>query len=110
MILDFRNNVWKFQPQQQVTDTGDRRRDVRQHPDRQRRPVDVGGDLKLGTFNVLNYFTDHGEAASPTSTTGACTFFDDRAGNPIAVNTCTGATGPRGAADDANLAVSRPRS
>ena len=69
-------------------------------PARPRRRA-VGGDLKLATFNVLNYFNTTGEAYN-LAHPGACTFFTDRAGNPIAVNTCT-PTGPRGAANTASL-------
>ena len=53
-------------------------------------PRDVGGDLKLATFNVLNYFHTTGEEWVAARCPGArCTYFNDRAGNPIAVNTCT---------------------
>ena len=48
------------------------------------------------TFNVLNYFNTTGQDYNATHP-GACTFFTDRAGNPITVNSCT-PTGPRGAA------------
>ena len=44
---------------------------------------------------MLNYFNTTGEAYN-VAHPGACTSFSDRAGNPIAVNTCT-PTGPRGA-------------
>ena len=62
--------------------------------DRPAEPADVGGNLKLATFNVLNYFTTLGVDydAGP----GTCSSFVDRDGNPIAVNSCDG-DGPRGA-------------
>ena len=101
VVLDFRNNAWKFQPQAQVTNTGTAVASFVNT--RQNAPRGVGGDLKLATFNVLNYFDTTGAAWNATHP-GACTFFNDRAGNPITVNNCTGDAGPRGAADDANLA------
>ena len=60
-------------------------------------PQTVGGDLKLATFNVLNYFPTTGEdcVAGGGHT---CTFFNDRAGNPVGDNDCS-ANGPRGAAE-----------
>ena len=39
----------------------------------------MGGDVKLATFNVLNYFTTTGD-----SLTG-CTSYTDRDGDPITV-------------------------
>ena len=101
VVLDFRNNVWKFQPQQQVTNNGS---SVATFVNtRTNQPRGVGGDLKLATFNVLNYFNTTGEAWNAAHP-GDCTFFNDRQGNPITVNDCTSDNGPRGAANDANLA------
>ena len=61
----------------------------------------MGGDVKIASFNVLNYFTLTGEAYE-RSGLGTCTYYTDRNGNRVTVNRCSG-TGPRGAADDANL-------
>jgi 5'-nucleotidase len=106
VVLDYRNNAWKLQPQQQLLAGGNE--PVAFGPGtRTAAPKDVGGDVKIGTFNVLNYFTTTAEAydAGP----GVCTYFADRAGNKITANECgtpsagTG-NGPRGAADAANLA------
>ena len=94
VVLEFRNNAWKLQPQAQVTDLGTDTITFAQT--RTATPEDVGGDLKLGTFNVLNYFNTTGQDYNATHP-GACTFFTDRAGNPITVNSCN-PTGPRGAA------------
>ena len=79
VVLDYRNSAWKLQPDR----AGHRpRRRTPSTFDQTRTgnaaPANVGGDLKLGTFNVLNYFTDHRPglrrlaAAAPaaTSTTG----------------------------------------
>ncbi len=94
VVLDYRFG-WKLQPQSQVVGApGDL---VEFEQDRPTAPEDVGGDLTLGTFNVLNYFTTLG-ADLGTS----CTRYNDREGNPVTVNSCPGA-GPRGAWDQANL-------
>ena len=57
--------------------------------------------MKLGTFNVLNYFPT--TAAECVAGGGHVHDYKDRAGNPITANTCS-ANGPRGAANGANLA------
>ena len=65
---------------------------VRAEPRGHAAPQPVGGDLKIGTFNVLNYFNTTRWQYSRTARgrpAGSCTsFFDDRAGNPIGNNTC----------------------
>src|SRR5690606_30599819 len=58
-------------------------------------PEPVGGAVKLATFNVLNYFTTTGDQLS------GCTYYRDRDGNPITVNSGCDA---RGAANAENLA------
>jgi len=94
VVLDYRFG-WKLQPQSQVVGApGDL---VGFEQDRPAAPEDVGGDLTLGTFNVLNYFTTLGADLGT-----ACTHYDDREGSPVTVNSCPGA-GPRGAWDQANL-------
>ena len=99
VVLEYRNNVWKVQPQAQITDSGTGTVSFEQN--RPAAPEDVNGDLKLGTFNVLNYFNTTGVAYNLVNP-GACTFFNDRAANPVTVNTCT-PTGPRGAAEAEDL-------
>jgi predicted extracellular nuclease len=101
VILDFRNGVWKFQPTHQVTDEG---RDVVQFDntrDENATPQDVGGDLRLATFNVLNYFNTTGTDWVDSGHT--CTFYEDREGDPVTDNRCE-PNGPRGAAEDEDLA------
>jgi 5'-nucleotidase len=98
VILDFRNSAWKFQPTQRVT--GDDEAPATFENDRTDRPEDVGGDVKIASFNVLNYFTETGEKYVAKG--GSCTYYNDRDGNPVTVNTCSG-QGPRGAADATNL-------
>ena len=94
VVMEWRNSTWKLQPQTRVTDDGSDR--VAFEQNRPAEPEDVGGDLKLATFNVLNYFTTLGEDFA------GCTAFNDRAGNPIAVNSCPG-NGPRGAWNDVSF-------
>ena len=98
VILDYRNDTWKFQPTQQVIGEG---ADVATFQNtRTAAPEPVGGTLHLATFNVLNYFNTTGvdyQAAGHT-----CSFYDDRAGNHDTVNDC-GPTGPRGAAEADDL-------
>ncbi|MEV5001874.1 ExeM/NucH family extracellular endonuclease [Nocardioides sp. LML1-1-1.1] len=93
VILDYRFG-WKVQPTGQVVGAPTGKLTFEQN--RPAAPAPVGGDIKLGTFNVLNYFTTLGKDYA------GCTSYKDRAGNPIAVNTCPG-TGPRGAWDETNF-------
>ena len=112
VILEFRNNAWKFQPRQQVTGTGT---DVATFEDT--RPVnlapqEVGGELTIGTFNVLNYFNTTGRDYRRDG--GQCTFFADRELNPVAVDSCGTPTasdgnGPRGAAQADDLTAQQAK-
>lgn len=100
VIFDWRNSNWKFQPTTQLLADGeapatfeDTRTDA---------PEDVGGDLQLATFNVLNYFATTGQdwvGAGPGRT---CSYYNDRAGVPVTNNRCE-PDGPRGAATAASL-------
>ncbi len=99
VILEFRNSTWKFQPTTRVTDEG---RGVATFANtRTSAPEPVGGDLKLATFNVLNYFNTTG--VDFVAAGGTCTYYKDRLGDPVTDNTCT-PNGPRGAAEDEDLA------
>ncbi|MEO5851208.1 MAG: ExeM/NucH family extracellular endonuclease, partial [Nocardioides sp.] len=98
VVLDFRNNAWKVQPTSQVTGLGEGTATFTDTRPANALPQVVGGDLKLGTFNVLNYFNTTGVAfdAQPGTT---CSYFNDRtATNPVTVSNCT-PDGPRGAAE-----------
>jgi 5'-nucleotidase len=99
LVLDYRFSKWRLQPTQQLTAGADE--PITIGSTRREAPEDVGGDVKIASFNVLNYFTLTGEAYERNGL-GTCTYFTDRDGDPVTVNRCTG-TGPRGAADDANL-------
>ncbi len=103
VVLEYRNNLWNLQPTSQVTGDG---ADVATFTNtRTAAPENVGGDIRLATFNVLNYFPTTGEEYV-ASGQGSCTYYDDRAGNHITDNVCgtDASPGPRGAATDASLA------
>jgi 5'-nucleotidase len=97
VVLDYRNNAWKVQPTSQVTGIGTEVMTFEQTRASNAAPAPVGGDLKLGTFNVLNYFNTTGEDWEAQGGGKDCSFFNDRAGNPVTNNQCT-PNGPRGAA------------
>ena len=106
VILDYRYSLWNFQPTQQVTDDGAAVATFSDTRTANQQPASVGGGIRMSTFNVENYFALTGEQYVSQGL-GACTYYDDRQGNHIAVNTCTGtdgSPGPRGAADAANFA------
>lgn len=101
VVLDFRNGGWNFQPTQQLTAANaDTVQPATFEDTRTPAPENVGGDVRLASFNVLNYFTETGEDWIADG--GTCTFFTDRDGNPITDNSCND-PGPRGAANDVNL-------
>ncbi len=100
VILEFRNSLWKFQPTQRITGNGAGTATFGTDRADNLAPEDVGGDLKLSTFNVLNYFPTTGEAFVAAG--GTCTYFLDREGNRIANNSCN-PNGPRGAATTASF-------
>jgi predicted extracellular nuclease len=97
VVLDYRNWAWKIQPTTQVTGVGADTVTFAQTRAANLAPADVGGDLKLGTFNVLNYFNTTGQAWVASGGGRTCSYFTDRERNPITVNSCN-PNGPRGAA------------
>ncbi len=99
VVLDWRNSVWKLQPTQQLTATG--KEPVTFSSTRTPAPEPVGGDVRIGTFNVLNYFPTTADDFVKAGL-GTCTTYKDRDGNPITANSCSN-NGPRGAADAADL-------
>jgi 5'-nucleotidase len=94
VVLDYRNNAWKFQPTTQLTADGTS--PVTFSDVLPAQPEDVGGDIQLASFNVLNYFTTTG------TDFGCSSFYTDRTGDPVTVNNC-GSAGPRGAAEAEDL-------
>jgi predicted extracellular nuclease len=98
MILDYRNNLWELQPTSQVTGDGHEWATFSDTRTANQSPQDVGGDIKLGTFNVLNYFNTTGEDWVAEGGGHTCTYFNDRAGDPVGDNNCA-PNGPRGAAE-----------
>ncbi|PFG30491.1 ExeM/NucH family extracellular endonuclease [Paramicrobacterium agarici] len=97
VVLDYRFSAWKFQPTHRVT--GDTEQPATFENTREAAPEDVGGDLKLGTFNVLNYFATTGDERP-----GCTSFYTDRDGNPITVrDSSPEGCQVRGAANDENL-------
>jgi 5'-nucleotidase len=95
VVLSYANNSWKFQPLTQLTPANaDTVQPAGFGATRTEAPVAVGGNLKIASFNVLNYFTTTGDKLE------GCRFHTDRAGNPITVKDgCTA----RGAANAENL-------
>jgi 5'-nucleotidase len=95
VVLGYANNSWKLQPLTHLTEAnkgavqpatfGDTRAEA---------PTAVGGNLKIASFNVLNYFPTTGDTLS------GCTYYEDRAGNPVTVR---GGCDARGAANAENF-------
>ena len=100
VVLDYRNSLWKFQPTSQLTRANAATVQPATFPNtRTAAPEQVAGDLKIASFNVLNYFNETGEAYEAEG--HDCDSFNDRTGEPVTVDDC-GADGPRGAWDDAD--------
>ncbi|AIY02896.1 5'-nucleotidase domain-containing protein [Arthrobacter sp. PAMC 25486] len=95
VIFDNRNNSYKFQPLEALTPTNAGTvQPIAFGNNRVTAPGDVGGDLKVASFNVQNYFIETGDKNS------SCQFYNDREGNPIAVRS---GCDQRGAANAKNL-------
>ncbi|WP_104166028.1 ExeM/NucH family extracellular endonuclease [Cryobacterium sp. N22] len=95
MILDYRNSAWKLQPREAlVPDNAASVQPATFENTRSVAPEKVGGDIRLGTFNVLNYFSTTGDTLT------GCQYYTDRAG---AKTTVSGGCDARGAADQANF-------
>ncbi|MBA8989076.1 5'-nucleotidase [Curtobacterium pusillum] len=96
VVLDYRNDAWKFQPTAPITgatpaaDLPAAFSNVRTTA-----PENVGGDIRLAGFNVLNYFPTTGDQLT------GCTYYTDRDGDPVTVR---GGCDARGAANADDLA------
>ncbi|WP_022904637.1 ExeM/NucH family extracellular endonuclease [Curtobacterium sp. B8] len=95
VVLDYRNDAWKFQPTSPITgatpaaDLPASFSNVRTSA-----PENVGGDIRLAGFNVLNYFPTTGDQLT------GCTYYTDRDGDPVTVR---GGCDARGAANADDL-------
>lgn len=95
VIFDNRNNSYKFQPLEALTPANAGVvQPIAFGNNRAAAPEAVGGNLKVASFNVQNYFTETGDKNA------SCQFYNDREGNPIAVRT---GCNQRGAANAENL-------
>lgn len=106
VVLDYRNSHWNLQPQQQVTGDGSAVATFSDLRSAKAAPSSVGGNVRLATFNMENFFTTTGQAFVAANPGASCTYYNDRAGTPVGDNTCTfadGSAGPRGAATAAAL-------
>lgn len=99
VILDFRNDAWKLQPLTQLTAANAATVQPATFANtRTAAPKDVGGNIRIATFNVLNYFPTTGEERT------GCTYYLDRDGVPTTVNNSDApGCGVRGAATEASF-------
>ncbi|GAA4763021.1 ExeM/NucH family extracellular endonuclease [Citricoccus nitrophenolicus] len=96
VILDYRYDAWNFQPTQHLTHENAEEVQPATFEDTREAeatPEDVGGNVQLASFNVLNYFTTLGEEFEN------CDAYEDHEGNPIATDFCD----PRGAYNEENF-------
>ncbi len=95
VVLGYANSAWKLQPLTALTpDNAGTVQPVSFGATRAEAPAAVGGNLKLASFNVLNFFPTTGDQLT------GCTYNTDRAGNPITVK---GGCNVRGAANAENF-------
>ncbi len=103
VVLDWRFGAWRFQPTAALS-AGDPLPVTFGHT-RTGAPEPVGGNVRIASMNVLNYFPTTG--SDFVAAGGQCSWYDDRAGDHVTVRTCTGPggeAGPRGAAEAEDLA------
>ena len=104
VVLDYRNKQWSLQPRQQVVGDGSAVATFSDMRTAKAKPAPVGGDARLATFNMENFFTTTGQEFVAENPGATCTYYKDRAGTPVGDNRCAfadGSAGPRGAATDA---------
>lgn len=86
-VLSFNFDKWGLQPTGEITGaTGRGALPIEwadSRPAEVNGPENVGGDLSLASFNVLNYFTDLGKDEP------GCKAYRDRDGNPVTTDYCT---------------------
>src|SRR5699024_7242429 len=81
VVVGYGFDMWRLQPTEWLT--GENADDVQPasfEDTREAAPQDVGGDITVSSFNVLNYFTTTGDQLN------GCTFYEDRAGDPTTVS------------------------
>lgn len=94
VVLDYRNGGWSFQPTTQLTvENAATVQPATFANTREAAPDAVGGDVSIASFNVLNYFSTTGDSIS------GCTFYTDRDGDPVTVNSGCDARGAANADD-----------
>ncbi|SDQ51684.1 Predicted extracellular nuclease [Arthrobacter crystallopoietes] len=94
VVLDYRFGLWRFQPLTQLTAASSETVQPASFSDtRTQEPEEVGGNVKIASFNVLNYFTTTGDQLDD------CKAYTDRDGNPVTARNCDA----RGAYDAENL-------
>ncbi|WP_151526261.1 ExeM/NucH family extracellular endonuclease [Serinicoccus kebangsaanensis] len=81
VILDERFG-WKLQPTAQVVGSDSAADPLVSEDDREADVPEVGGNIQIGAFNVLNYFSDLGQDEA------GCDYYADRDGNPVATDFC----------------------
>jgi 5'-nucleotidase len=80
LIVDWRNNAWKLNPTSPLVGDGSGHDGVTFENTRTPAPAEVGGDLSVASFTVLNYFTTLG------TETATCEPYVDRTGDGISVD------------------------
>lgn len=119
VVLDYRFGSWRLQPSHRIQPGDDGSSQVAFDQDRPAAPDAVlgeEGNLKIATFNMLNYFVHPAEDWVATGgdevpgTDRTCSYYNDRQGNRITARECSwvdprtdppsllGDPGPRGAA------------
>lgn len=78
-IVDYRNDTWKLNPTRPLVADGTGTDDVVFANPRTAAPEEVGGDLSIASFNVLNYFTTLGADGA------TCVAYRDRFGDGVTV-------------------------
>ena len=116
VVFTARNTDWRLIPTTPVTGapTGTQPQIEQTRDDFDQGPADVGGDVKLATFNVLNFFPTTGVEYVAAGGGNGCSYFNDRAGAPVTTNQCgnpnlSSGNGPRGAANETNLTRQRDK-
>lgn len=94
VIMDYRYDLWRLQPTGQINGADDAQNPMNFERINNDKPEDVGGNVSVGSFNVLNYFTTTGDQLE------GCSYYSDREGNPITVR---GGCDARGAATEQSL-------